>query len=83
MKRCTRCGIDYQDTANYCVNCGSALSARSPARGREQRKAGFDVFFLTLAGSLLLSWVLIAVFNLPIFILGAFLPLFWMRGRRD
>lgn len=82
MKRCGNCGIDYPDDANYCVNCGRQLQ-RLPAAPRGKRVGGgWNIFLLTLFGSLLLSWVLITVFHLPVFILGAFLPLFWLRGRK-
>lgn len=82
MKRCASCGIDYPDDANYCVNCGRPPERLPPGRAPRAARAGWKVFALTLGGSLLLSWMLIAVFHLPIFILGAFLPLFWSWGRK-
>jgi len=61
------------------MNCGSALvSAPSGQGGRERRNVrGRQVFWLTLGGSLVLSWLLVAVLHLPVFIIGAFLPLLW------
>ncbi len=61
------------------MNCGSALvSAPSGQGGRERRNVrGWQVFWLTLGGSLVLSWLLVAVLHLPVFIIGAFLPLLW------
>lgn len=44
--------------------------------------SGFGTMFLTLALSLLISYVLMTVFHLPIFFLGAVLPLFWLGRRR-
>ena len=52
-------------------------------KGHEYTAGTCNLFWFTLAGSLLLSWLLAAVFHLPVFILGAIVPLFWFHKTRD
>jgi hypothetical protein len=40
------------------------------------------LFWITLGGSLVLSWLLMTVFHLPVFILGAVLPLVWFSRKK-
>ena len=85
MIACARCGEPNPDTARYCMNCGQGLSPpRSTVDSEPPRRsaAGFGVFGLSLAASLLLSFVLMYVLKLPVFLLFGFLPLLWWR-RRD
>lgn len=79
MKFCEQCQLDYPDQARYCMQCGRELAPAPEKRQSGERHAAGDwrVFWLTLGGSLALSWLLIAVFHLPVFIIGAFLPLLW------
>lgn len=79
MKFCERCRQEYPEHARYCMNCGDSLVAAPAAQESRYRTTagGRQVFWLTLGGSLVLSWLLIAVLLLPVFIIGAFLPLLW------
>lgn len=79
MKFCEQCQQSWPEHARYCMNCGRALvSATSGHDDRERRNArGWQMFWLTLGGSLVLSWLLVALLHLPVFIIGAFLPLLW------
>ena len=84
MKTCQICSTPNPDPARYCMSCGSRLEEENDqpqSSGLRFSPGGSQVFLLTLVGSLLLSFVLIAVFNLPIFVLGAFLPLLWTRRK--
>jgi len=49
MRTCPSCGIENADTAKFCSECGSALTAKSSAR-REERKV-VTVVFADLVGS--------------------------------
>lgn len=83
MKSCPRCATTNPDDARFCMHCGQALPLSVPERDAMPRaRGGFGVFSLSLAGSLLLSFVLIYVFKLPVFLLFGFLPLLWWR-RKD
>lgn len=85
MKLCPVCGYTNPYDANYCSHCGYAYPPRvepnsePPAglRVEEQPKPRYDIFMASLVLSLLLSFVLIYVFHLPVFIIGLFLPFFW------
>ena len=79
MKKCEQCGQTFPDHANYCMTCGKSLATvhEQPGRIDAENHRGWKVFWLTLGGSLLLSWLLVAVLHLPVFIIGAFLPLIW------
>ena len=59
--------------------CGRELVTAPPERdtGGRRNARGWQVFWLTLGGSLVLTWLLVAVLHLPVFIIGAFLPLLW------
>ena len=82
MKICETCQATYADDANFCVTCGEALVKEVEVPGRKNKKTEqWQLFWLTLGGSLLLSWTLIVVFHLPVFILGAVLPLIWWRSK--
>ena len=84
MKICEQCRARYPDEANYCMTCGRQLVQMERDREPEKRfSEGWNLFFLTLAASLVLSWVFIAVLGLPIFILGAILPLFWFTRKKN
>ena len=84
MKICEPCQQTYPNAANYCTVCGRQLTVLAENNeAREGKSRGnWTLFWLTLGGSLLLSWVLMTVFNLPVFILGAILPLFWIAGNK-
>ena len=84
MKICEQCRQAYPDSANYCMACGRLLVPADEEQPQPGGKSGgnWNLFWLTLGGSLLLSWVLIAVFHLPVFILGAVLPLLWFSKNR-
>ncbi len=64
------------------MNCGQLLEPRRPEKKTEIRWSNSNIFLLTLGGSLLLSWLMIAVFNLPVFFLAAFLPLLWSTWKK-
>lgn len=84
MKECDFCHRRNPEEARYCMECGRRLPeppAAEKPRWKFNLGGGGRPFLLTLGGSLLLSFVLIAVFKLPIFILAAFLPLLWTRKR--
>jgi len=85
MKICKQCRQNYPDHANYCMDCGKPLelTEEEEANQIEDNKtaSSWNLFWFTLGGSLLLSWLLMAVFHLPVFILGVFLPLLWFRSK--
>lgn len=79
MKICETCQVSYPDSANYCTKCGKLLTKNSLGESFPGTKpGGWNMFWITLTGSLVVSFVLVAVFHLPVFILGAVLPLFWL-----
>jgi len=86
MKICKQCQQNYPDHSNYCLYCGKPLELadkEQPAQMDMNKFAGsWKLFWFTLGGSLLLSWVLMAVFHLPVFILGVFLPLLWFCRKK-
>ena len=81
MKICAHCQQGNPSDAKYCMNCGNRLDVGEPGQANRKPPAGAErgwpVFWLTLGGSLVLSWLLIAVLHLPVLIIGAFLPLLW------
>ena len=82
---CPACRQANPDTARYCMSCGQRLEGRPPGERRPGLRfdwRGSRLFLLTLTGSLLLSFVLIVVFRLPIFILAGFLPFLWTYKRQ-
>lgn len=84
--RCPNCSANLSRDARYCSQCGLQLQ-RPPAQpmrsegGLGNWLGGLGTLMGTLMFSLIISLVLTAIFHFPIFILGAFLPLFWF-GRR-
>ena len=85
MITCSRCGNPNPGTARFCMNCGQALPRPAAADTNDTRRStigGFSVFGLSIAASLLLSFVLMFVLKLPVFLLFGFLPLLWWR-RKD
>lgn len=83
---CSNCGEPVMAGDRYCRKCGEPIPEpeQEPDTRRFQTQVirpRLDVFFLSLLGSLGLSLVLMMVFHLPIFILGAFLPFFWRLKR--
>lgn len=81
---CPNCGASLPPGARYCPSCGEPVLQPEPEPLRQMKeRPRFDVFFLTLLGSLALTFILVFVFHLPIFIFGAFLPFFWRRSRRE
>lgn len=85
MKICTQCQHGNPPDANYCMHCGYRLEDNAPDQDPLKQAAGtengWSVFWLTLDGSLVLSWLLIAVLHLPVLIIGAFLPLLWFSRK--
>lgn len=83
MKICEQCQQSYPDDARYCMACGKILTLVEEQQGQPAGNKGgnWQLFWLTLGGSLALSWLLIAVFHLPVFILGAILPLVWFTRK--
>jgi len=74
------------DHAKYCSQCGKKLELIETKQAdkieRNKTTGSWNLFWLTLGGSLLLSWLLMAVFHLPVFILGVFLPLLWFSSKK-
>lgn len=84
MKICESCRVTYACDAYYCMTCGKPLvQAFEEPVERHRKGRGWNLFWISLCVSLMLSWVLIAVFHLPVFILGAILPLFWWASQSD
>jgi hypothetical protein len=81
--RCPNCSVQSPENARFCPQCGMLLeqppALSSPAPGP---MAGWTTLLMTLGLSLLVSFILTAVFNLPIFFLGTVLPFFWLRRGR-
>lgn len=85
MMICPRCAHRNPDDARFCMNCGEPLGQPRGGVSEQAHRGtigGFSAFGLSLAASLLLSFVLMYVLKLPIFLLFGFLPLLWWR-RRD
>jgi hypothetical protein len=62
------------------MNCGEPmLQKQDVSDDKPFTLAGINLFMLSILGSLALSMLLIFMFRLPVFILAAFLPLFWFR----
>jgi len=75
---CQYCSGEIPANARFCPQCGANL-APPPLYGKPQ--SSLTALGLSLLISLAVTILLSMVFHIPIFILGAFLPLFW-RGRR-
>lgn len=80
---CPNCSAEVPMNARFCPQCGFMLVVHEPS----PEKSGFfsgewTPFFMSLALSLALSYILIMVFHLPIFLLGGVLPFFWLGRRR-
>jgi hypothetical protein len=81
--QCPNCSAMAPENARFCPQCGLMLVSPEPeAEGSSAEASGWSTFFMMLALSLGLSYLLTAVFNMPIFILGTILPFFWL-GRRN
>lgn len=82
MKPCPTCDSLNLPDARYCAQCGRPFPVEPPpAVVMEEPKRRFSFgmggFFWSVALSLAITAVLTLVFNLPIFIFGAFLPFFF------
>ena len=80
MKACERCKAANPDTAHYCMQCGQPL-VFTVIDDEPASRAGFGTLALSLLASLALSFVLMFVFRLPVFLVFGFLPLLWWRKR--
>lgn len=82
---CPFCSAAMPENAKFCPQCGQFVAKTTMPPNEDSAaggfQSGFGTFALTLAGSLLLSAILMVVFHLPVLILGAVLPLFWLRPR--
>lgn len=82
---CPHCGQPLTEGGAFCPFCGRPVPApqhpelAEPAGTETEQRFGGSWFWITLLGSLGLTAILTLVFHLPIFILGAFLPFFWVR----
>ncbi len=86
MKICKQCQQNFPDHANYCLHCGNPLELIDKEQSAQMSPnkifGSWKLFWFSLGGSLLLSWILVVVFHLPVFILGAFLPLLWFSSKK-
>jgi len=84
MKTCKQCGHANPWQAKYCMYCGTKLADETFGEpvNNHQGRANCNLFWLTLGGSLLLTWIMVVVFHLPIFFLGALLPLIWFSRKK-
>jgi hypothetical protein len=81
---CPQCSVAVPQEARFCPQCGVQLVfPQHPASSSGDFSVGWGRFFMSLGLSLALTLVLTLVFHLPIFILGATLPLFWMSQRKQ
>jgi hypothetical protein len=82
---CTGCGARLIDQARFCHLCGAPV-ARVDPDPKESLPGSTRLEVLgwsLLGGTLLVSLILMFVFQWPVFILGALLPFFgWRRRRR-
>ena len=78
---CPACRQPNPENARYCMQCGTPLERPAPETG--QLKPRLDIFALSLLGSLILTVILSVILGWPVFILGAFLPFFWLRRKRS
>jgi len=80
---CTRCQNALPEGARFCPRCGFPVETGQPVYPpvEGELKPRFSIFWLSLLGSLALTGILTLVLGWPVFILGAFLPLFWFRRR--
>lgn len=79
MKRCNTCAALSPANARFCMQCGQAMQEVEQPSFVQAGGRGWSTFALTMAGSVLISLILVFVFDLPIFFLAGFLPLFWFR----
>jgi hypothetical protein len=84
---CPVCGKANPANAHYCMYCGAPLEDRTSSDFTASEKKGpkptFQAFWISLGLSLLVSFILILVFHLPIFVMGLFLPFIWqLRPQR-
>jgi hypothetical protein len=82
MKRCDHCFSNNPDIARFCMQCGKALPEHEESVQPDVKPGGVSMFVLSLTGSVLVSLVLVFVFNLPIFFLAGFLPLLWVNRKK-
>jgi hypothetical protein len=79
---CPHCSANTPKDAQFCPQCGNRfVSSRPLVTPLAPSHQGWSTLVFSLGLSIGLSLLLTLVFHLPIFILGAVLPLFWM-GRR-
>lgn len=77
--QCLHCSALAPKDAHFCPQCGHRLVWPQHAfKSSAGSGRGWGTFFLTLLLSVGLSLVLTVAFHLPIFILGAALPLMWI-----
>jgi hypothetical protein len=82
MKRCDACASENPAAAKFCMQCGRALPDVMQTEQPGEAAGGIGLFALSLAGSVLISVVLMFVFNIPIFFLAGFLPLLWLNRKK-
>ena len=64
------------------MQCGLLLPQQSEEPSVQTSPAGrYNMFLLSIAGSIGLSLILVYVFKLPIFFLAGFLPLLWPKRK--
>ncbi len=78
---CPACRQANPEEARYCMQCATPLE-QTP-KGTGELRPRMNIFAFSLIGSLVLTLILSMVFGLPVFILGAFLPFFWLRRKRS
>ena len=85
MKICQQCQQSNPSSALFGMHCGRRLQdvEPDPDHGRATSGSGsrWLTFWMTLAGSVILSWFLITVLHLPVLIIGAVLPLLWFSRK--
>jgi hypothetical protein len=64
------------------MQCGRLLPVTigEPVSGKSSI-GGFSMFTVSVLASLAITLLLVFVFNLPIFFLAGFLPLFWWKKK--
>lgn len=82
MITCSRCMAQNPAGARFCMACGQPLPLDADFQTEtRQPAAGFGLFGLSLLGSLLISFVLMFVFKLPVLFLFGLLPLLWWKRK--
>jgi len=80
---CPQCSAPVPKDARFCPQCGCLLvSFQHDTDSPGHASRGWSRFFMSLGLSLGLTAMLTLVFHLPIFILGAFLPWFWISKKQ-